>query len=128
MKEITCKLLLWTNYIFFILYLCRHVTTGAATSNGSLALTLSSLMLLSGTCISACSPGNNKVVSLFCGLLAADSWYVLLSSEKGASENLAFAALSPLICYLSIRFVLLFLFQKSAYRFQKAINIVLLMT
>ena len=125
MKETTRKLLLWTTYLLFILYMCRHVTTGTAGPNGGLALFLSSFLFFSSTCISACSLRNNKVVSLFCGLLAADGWYILLSSEKGASGNLAFAALNPLICYLSIRFILLFLFQESAYRFQKAMNIVL---
>lgn len=125
MKETTRKLLLWTTYLFFILHMCRHVTTGAAESNGSLALFLSSFLFFSSTCISACSLRNNKVVSLFCGLLAADGWYILLSSEKGASGNLVFAALNPLICYLSIRFILLFLFQENAYRFRKAMNIIL---
>lgn len=128
MKEMTCKLLLWTNYTLFLLYICCYIGAGTIETNGIFALSLSSLLLMDSACISACSPGNNKVVSRFCGLLAADSWYILLASGKNVSENLTFAALSPLICYLSIRFALLFFFQESAYRFRRLTNIIFLMT
>ena len=62
-------------------------------------LLLSSLLLIDMTYISACNIKENKVLSLFCGLLAMDGWYVLLSFEENMVESFVYNALSPIVSF-----------------------------
>lgn len=126
MKNTIGRLLFWLNYILVILYMAHQVSRGQTIIESSVAILISSLMLIDSTYISACNIRDNKVITLFCGLLALDSWYILLSFSESAAEGFIFIALSPLIWYVSIRFVLMFLFQGSGYKFQKAVHVVLL--
>ncbi len=89
------------------------------------ALFLSSLMLIDAAYVSACNIRNNKAISLFCGLLALDSWYILLSVSDNAVTEKVFYALSPVVLCIFIHFMLMFLFQGSRYQFKKAANICL---
>lgn len=128
MKNIALKLLFLLNYIFIILYISRYLTIEQSIIENSIPLFLSSLMLIDITYISVCNIRENKVISLFCGLLALDSWYVLLSFEKDIIESFIFNILSPIIWYVSIKFILMFLFQRNGYKFQKTVNRILLIT
>lgn len=128
MKHIAWKLMFWLNYIFLILYMSWQGREGQMGMEAVIPLLISTLMSIDITYISSCNIRENKVISLFCGLLALDSWYVLLSFEEGMIDNFIFIALSPITWYVSIRFIFLFLFQGSGYKFRKAANGILLLT
>lgn len=128
MKNTALKLMFWLNYILLILYVSWQTNNGQAGIESTTPLFISALMLIDITYISSCNIRENKIISLFCGLLALDSWYILLSFEKGIVEDFIFTALSPIIWYVSIRFVLVFLFQGSGYKFRKPVNAILIIT
>lgn len=127
MKHITFNLLFFANSILLILYMGLAANGDTAFSATEIVpLFLSSLMLIDITYISSCNVRENKVISLFCGLLAFHSWYVLLAaSHNTVVTSMAFTALSPVIWYVSIHFILMFLFQDSGYKFKKAASICL---
>ena len=126
MKHTALNLLLLANSILLIIYMGLAINRNIPVSiTGTVPLFLSSLMLIDITYISSCNIRENKVISLFCGLLALHSWYILLSASDNAVAGMAFLALSPVIWYVSIHFILLFLFQGSGYRFKKAVSICL---
>ncbi|MCM1088155.1 MAG: ATP-binding protein [Muribaculaceae bacterium] len=129
MKHILLKLLLIANSILLILYLGLFMDSKAPSGiRETIPLLLSSLILIDSTYISVCNLRENKVISLFCGLLALDGWYILLSVSDDALTHVFFLVLSPVIWCVSIRFMLLFLFQDSGYRFRKAVNFCLIGT
>jgi len=123
MKHTILKLLLFMNSILLIAYM--GLTTKAdlqLNTRGVIPLFLSSLLLIDVTYISSCNIRENKTISLFCGLLALESWYILLSASDNSITDILFFALSPIIWCVSIKFILLFLFQNSGYKFQKSIR------
>ena len=126
MKQTVLKLLLFINSILLIAYmgLTAHVDLHLNT-RGVIPLILSSLLLIDVTYISSCNIMKNKSISLFCGLLALESWYILLSASGNSITNIIFFALSPVIWCVSIKFILMFLFQNSGYKYQKLMNICL---
>lgn len=126
MKHIIVNLLFLINSIFLILYMGLSINKNTALdATEYVSLFLSSLMLIDITYISSCNVRENKVISLFCGLLALHSWYILLSARGNAPTSIFFSALSPVIWYVSINFILMFLFQGGRYQFQKAVSICL---
>ena len=126
MKQTVLKLLLFINSILLIAYmgLTAHADLHLNT-RGVIPLILSSLLLIDVTYISSCNIRKNKTISLFCGLLALESWYILLSASGNSITNIIFFALSPVIWCVSIKFILMFLFQNSGYKYQKLINLCL---
>ena len=123
MKHITLNLLLLANSIMLISYMGLTINSNIeVNATETVPLFLSSLMLIDITYISSCNVRENKVISLFCSLLALHSWYILLSASDNSMAHMAFSALSPVIWYVSIKFILMFLFQGSGYRFQKAVS------
>ena len=127
MKSIILKTALLINHFFLILHMSWLINEGSQLSIKSIApMLLSSIMLIDSTYISACNIRESKILSLFSGLLALDGWYILLSFETVGMANLAFLFLSPVIWYISIKFVFMFLFQESGYKFRKTTNILLL--
>ena len=126
MRHITRNLLFFANSILLIMYMGLVINKNTAFhATDTVSLFLSSLMLIDITYISSCNVRENKVVSMFCGLLALHSWYILLSACSEACASIVFSALSPVIWYVSIKFILMFLFQGSGYKFRKAVNICL---
>ena len=126
MKHITRNLLLFANSILLIMYMGLTINKNIAfNATGTVSLFLSSLMLIDITYISACNVRGNKVISLFCGLLALHSWYILLSAQDDVPTSMVFSAFSPVIWYVSINFILMFLFQGGGYKFKKAVSICL---
>lgn len=128
MKISPLKILFGLNYFLLILYMSWHINMEQNIFENYASLAVSSLILIDITYISACNIKNNKIISLFCGILTMDSWYIVMSFAKSTIEKYIFIALSPIILYLSIRFVLVFLFQGSGYKFRKPINITLSIT
>ncbi len=128
MKRVLPKSLFLTNYILLLFYMSWNIHEKQAAVGSGPPLLISSLMLIDITYISSCNLKENKVINLFCGLLALDSWYMILSFETGPMKQFVLTMLHPAICYLSIKFVLMFLFQGTGYRFKKATDILLLIT
>lgn len=126
MKNITWKLLFLVNNMLLILYMCWYIGQGQVSIKSSIPLFISSIILIDITYISSCNVRESKIIWLFCSLLAFDSWYIFLSFRESPIENIVFIALSPIIGYISIKFILMFLFQGSGYRFQMVVNIILL--
>ena len=129
MKQTILKLLLFINSILLIAYmgLTSHADFHLNT-RGVIPLFLSSLLLIDVTYVSSCNIRENKTISLFCGLLALESWYILLAASGNSITNTIFFALSPVIWCVSIKFILMFLFQNSGYKYQKLINLCLMGT
>lgn len=128
MKNTVLQRIFLVNYILLILYMSWHLNERQTGLESRIPLLFASLLMIDITYISACNMKENKVVSLFCGLLALDGWYVLLSFEEDLAESFVFNALSPIICYVSVKFFLMFLFQGNGYRFRKPVNVILLAT
>lgn len=126
MKHTVLKLLLFINSILLIAYI--GLTTHAdlqLNTRGVIPLFLSSLLLIDITYVSSCNIRENKTISLFCGLSALESWYILLSASGNSITYIIFFALSPVIWCVSIKFILMFLFQNSGYKFQKSTSLCL---
>ena len=121
MKRIIFKLLLFINSTLLIIYMGLEINIQMPCIISKIvSLFLSSLMLIDATYVSSCNIRDNKAISLFCGLLALDGWYMLLSVSDNAIADIVFYALSPVIWYIFINFILMFLFQGSGYKFKKA--------
>lgn len=116
------------NYLLLIFYMSWNINEKQTALNSSVPLFVSSLMLIDITYISSCNIIENKVLNLFCGLLALDSWYMILSFDNVLSKQTILTMLHPVIYYLSIRFVLMFLFQGCGYRFKRITDIFFLIT
>ncbi len=126
MKHTIVKLLLFLDSILQIAYM--GLTTHAdlqLNTIGIIPLFLSSLLLIDMMYVSSCNIRENKTISLFCGLLALESWYILLSASDNSITDIIFSAFGPIIWCVSIKFILMFLFQNSGYKFQKSISICL---
>ncbi len=128
MKDMVSKALFLTNYLLLIFYMSWNINEKQTVTGSGVPLLISSLMLIDVTYISSCNIRESKVMNLFCGLLALDSWYLLLSFEEGSATQVILTALHPVICYLSIKFILMFLFQGSGYKFRKVTNLLLFVT
>ena len=129
MKQAILKLLLFINSILLIAYMCLTTHADLHLNNrGVIPLFLSSLLLIDVTYVSSCNIRENKTISLFCGLLALESWYILLAASGNSVTNIIFFALSPVIWCVSIKFILMFLFQNNGYKYQKLINLCLMGT
>lgn len=104
MKQTILKLLLFINSILLIAYmgLTAHADFHLNT-RGVIPLFLSSLLLIDVTYVSSCNIRENKTISLFCGLLALESWYILLAASGNSITNTIFFALSPVIWCVSIK-------------------------
>ena len=112
MKRIIFKLLLFINSTLFIIYMGLEINIQMPCSISKIvSLFLSSLMLADATYVSSCNIRDNKAISLFCGLLALDGWYMLLSVSDNAVTNIAFYALGPVIWCVFINFILVFYFR-----------------
>lgn len=127
-KHLTLNFLFFLNYILVILYISRLSCNAPLTAQDTIPLLLASFMMVDMTYISACNIRENKVITLFCALLVLDCWYLLLLPDTSAIAKFAFIALSPIIWYASAKFLLLFLFQGSGYKFRTSTNIILLIT
>lgn len=120
------KLLLFFNYILIILHMGWLTNDGIYLSPPFvIPLLIASIMLIDISYIASCSIKDNRVLFSFCGLLALDSWYLILSFEPFPFVEYMFRLLSPVVLFASIRFVLIFLFQGSGYKYQKTTNILL---
>ena len=128
MRSIVLKIVFLTNYLLLIFYLSWNINEKQTATGSSVPLFISSLMLIDITYISSCNIRENKVINLFCGLLALDSWYMILSFENGFLKQMILTILHPTICYLSIKFALMFLFQGSRYKFKRVTDIIFLIT
>ncbi len=107
MKRIIIKFLLFINSTLLIIYMGLEINIQMPCSISKIvSLFLSSLMLIDAAYVSSCNIRDNKAISLFCGLLALDSWYILLSVSDNAMADIVFYALSPVIWYVFINFIL----------------------
>lgn len=122
------KSLFLTNYLLLIFYVSWNINERPTTAGSSIPLLIASLMLIDITYISSCNIRESKVLNLFCGLLALDSWYMILSFEAGLPKQTVLTLLHPIICYFSIKFVLMFLFQGGGYSLKKITDVSLLVT
>lgn len=129
MKHKVLNLLFLANHILLIAYMCWQAKNSAQLKIESVTpLLIVSLFLIDITYISSCNVRANKIISLFCGVLALDCWYMLLLLDTRYIACFVFTAISPVMWYVFIKFILLFLFQGSGYRFRKTVNIILLIT
>lgn len=129
MPNFNLKILFLGNYILSLLFMVASTNVETYMSIQSIIpLIISTLLLIDITYITSCNVRENNTISLFCGLLVLDSWYLLLSSIVTPVSTIIFEMLSPIILYISIKFILLFLFQGSGYKFRKIIDTLLLIT
>lgn len=126
MKFCAANLLFLTNYILILLYMSRLLSFDRpAEIEYLLPLSLASLILMDIMYLGSCNLRGNKIIHMFLGLLALDCWYMLLAVDGGNTGNFLFYLLSPVIWYVSLLFVLMFLFQGRGYRFQKSVRALL---
>lgn len=122
------KSLFLMNYLSLIFYMSWNLNEKQTVIGSGVPLLISSLMLIDITYISSCNIKGSRVMNLFCGLLVLDSWYMILSFEPGLPRQTILTILHPVICFLSVKFILMFLFQGSRYDFKKITDMILLIT
>lgn len=126
MKRNIAKLVFLLNHMLVMIYLCTFANSDAGISIHSIVpIILATLFLLDISYIMACDVTGNRILILFCALLALDSWYLLLSFRETPLETILFQLLSPVILYVSVQFVLFFLFQGYRYQLKKGVDILL---
>lgn len=128
MKSMLPKLLFLTNYLLLIFYMSWNINKKQTAIGSGVPFFIASLMLIDITYISSCNIRESKVMNLFCGLLALDSWYMVLSFESGLPKQTLLTILHPVIFYLSMKFVLMFLFQGSGYNYKRITDIFFFIT
>lgn len=127
MNGLTIKLLFFLNHIFSIMFMCYiNVDWTTAAVHNIVPLLLATIFLIDITYIVSCNLRENKILNLFSGLLAIDSWYLISSSEDVTGKEWLFLFLSPTIIMVSIKFCFLFLFQGYKYKHKKMTDILLL--
>ena len=127
MKQKTINLLFLANHILLIFYMSWQANHSTQLGIESVTpLLIVSIMLIDITYISACNIRENKVVSMFCGVLALDCWYMLLLLDARDTVYFAFTAISPIMWYVFVKFILLFIFQGDGYKYRKIVNMILL--
>ncbi len=127
MKQRALNLLFLANHILLIIYMSWQANHSVQLKIESVTpLLIVSLMLIDISYISSCNIRSNKVLSLFCGVLALDCWYMLLLLDTRNIAHFIFTAISPIMWYVFIKFILMFLFQGGGYRFRKTVNVILL--
>lgn len=125
MRQKALHLLFLANHILLIIYMSWLAGNSQLEIESITPFLIVSLFLIDITYISSCNIRANKVISLFCGVLILDCWYMLLLLDTRDIANFVFSAISPIMWYVFIQFILMFLFQGSEYRFRKAVHIVL---
>ena len=126
LKSLIIKQLLFINYMILILAMGIFIHTQPPLSAPQLVpLVLSTLFLGDITYLASCKLTGKRMLFLFCGLLAADSWFLVLAMIPGDEARIWFRLAGCVLLYLSIRFCLLFLFQSYYYRWKKAADILL---
>lgn len=126
MKSLFIKLLFLINHLLLILHLCQLISSDSFLNAQSIpVLLILSLMFLDILYIASHNLRENKVLTSFCGILALSSWCILLSVESLSLPSFFFALLSPVLCYASICFSLIFLFQGGGYKYHKITHYVL---
>lgn len=127
MKGLAIKILLLVNYMLSILYMGK-LTFGQPfiLIQGYVPLLLATLFLIDAAYIASCNIKGSTILFMFCGLLAIDSWYLLLVSKPIGGADKFFRLLSPVIIFASIKFCLLFVFQGYKYRLKKAADCLLM--
>ncbi len=126
MRQRTWNLLFLANHILLIIYMSWQANHSVQLEIESVTpLLIVSLMLIDISYISSCNIRSNKVLSLFCGVLALDCWYMLLLLDTRNIAHFLFTAISPIMWYVFIKFILMFLFQGGGYRFRKTVHMIL---
>lgn len=114
------KALLFINHILVILFIESFITHSLPFKIQTIVpLFLATCFLIDVTYVASCNLKETPIRFLFCGLLVADSWYLLLTARMTEKINLYFQLLSPIILYLSIQFCFLLIFQGYHYKFKK---------
>ncbi len=123
MKVMVFRALLMLNQMALALYMGGLVRDGAPLGVGrAVPMAAASLLLMDAAYVSACNVRRNQTLSLFCGVLGVDAWHLMLSAQAAAAARRAYLLLCPVAMLLSLRFVLLFLFQDGGYRFQRPVR------
>ena len=126
MKTWTVNLLFWINYVSVILYMGQLPAGNSwPAAEAAAPLIIVSAILTDIAYITCCNVRGNKVIFLFCILMALEGWYILLSSDTGALTGILFYVLCPVVWYVSAQFILMFLFQGDNYRFKKPVGLLL---
>lgn len=127
MDDFITKIAYLMNYILFILFLASHTNQRLYhTAESIVPLVIASCLLIDITYIAACNVRKNVVMSLFCGLLALDGWFLVISVEFTPVIDVAFKVLCPVIVFLSLKFIFMFLFQGNVYKYKKITDALLL--
>ena len=121
MKRITLNLLLFANSILLIMYMALAINRNMVfNTTGIVSLNLSSLILIDITYISSCNVRGNKVISLFCGLLALHSicsFIGLLASNEIFSLFYGIQFLAGWLCFI---FIVVFHRKRTAFVWDKS--------
>lgn len=126
MKGLIIKLLFFFNHILAIIFMCFiNINQTIYAVPSIVPLLLATVFLADITYIISCSLKDNKILNLFGGLLAVDSWYLISSSSFIAETKWLFLFLNPVIILLSIQFSFIFLFQGYKYKYKKVSDVVL---
>ncbi|MEY8234551.1 ATP-binding protein [Lachnospiraceae bacterium 66-29] len=126
MNRLAIKLLFFFNYISAIIFMCCiNVSQPTPAVNSMVSLLLATIFLIDITYIVSCNLRENKILNLFGGLLAIDSWYLISLTKNVTETEWLFLLLSPIIILISIKFCFLFLFQSYKYKHKRATNFVL---
>lgn len=129
MKNTVPKLIFLLNYLLVILYLGTFTGNENGLSiHGVVPVFLATLFLMDISYIACCNVTGSRILYLFCGLLALDSWYLLLSFQSTPLADTFFRLLGPVTIYVSVRFILLFLFQGYTYKFKRGVDVILMIT
>ncbi|EGT3729060.1 ATP-binding protein, partial [Clostridioides difficile] len=101
MTNFNLKILFLGNYILSLLFMGISTSTETYMNIQSIIpLIISTLLLIDITYITSCNVRENNIISLFCGLLALDSWYLLLSFVTTPIGTIIFKILSTVIVYV----------------------------
>lgn len=126
MKNMTKKVCFFCNHVAAVCFLFRLFSNQAELPvQRAVPLLLAVIFLSDIAYIVSCNLRENQILYGFCGLLAADSWYLLAAACAGG--ELLFRMLSPVVITLSIRFCFLFLFQGYKYGWKKQVELLLWM-
>lgn len=124
---ISRQLLVIFHQLFSIVYICIMAVSGYYTGpENAVPFCLLTFLFADAAYISYKNIKNNSISNHFTWLLFLLGWQFLFSLYEAHTVSAAISiALLPLCCYQTLYFLQAFVFQASAYRFQKQFKIIL---
>lgn len=120
------QILMLVNQLFVIAFLAYCCLSGASMTNADIfPMVLITLVICDSVYIECMNLKNNPILTKFTLLLTLIAWYLIFELCDQPILSFVTRILGIVILYATVKFVIAFFFQQSAYKFKKTTDIIL---